>query len=109
MSEHRGVGGVYSTCTDAAPWSPPLLRQSPGTRSGFSVTPLVACHVGAAHTGVSLCTLESSGHIDMHLHSTEQSFYVLAGEPLLTTDGRTYRLSADECGLRAGGRPARLA
>ncbi len=105
MSEHRGVGGGLFHVHRRGTVEPAAPASVAGHAGGFSVTPLVARHVGAAHTGVSLCTLESSGHIDMHLHSTEQSFYVLAGEPLLTTDGRTYRLSADECGLVPVGVP----
>jgi mannose-6-phosphate isomerase-like protein (cupin superfamily) len=67
--------------------------------SRLGVTSLVGAHAGAVHTGWSLCTLGASGHLDTHLHSFEQSFFVLAGTPLLTVDGRTYRLSANECGL----------
>jgi quercetin dioxygenase-like cupin family protein len=67
--------------------------------SGFGVTPLVGGHVGSVHTGWALCALEPSGHVDPHLHSFEQSVYVVAGNPLLTTGGRTYRLSPHECGL----------
>ncbi len=51
------------------------------------------------HTGWTLHTLGSSGQLGTHLHSTEQSFYVLDGNPLLTVDGQTYRLSPNECGL----------
>ena len=65
----------------------------------LAVAPLVGAHVGSAHTGWSLHTLGSSGRVGTHFHSVEQSFYVVSGNPLLTTDGRTYRLSANECGL----------
>lgn len=66
---------------------------------GLGVTALVGAHVGSVHTGWALHTLGSSGRLDTHLHSIEQSFYILAGNPLLTVDGHTYRLSPNECGL----------
>jgi quercetin dioxygenase-like cupin family protein len=66
---------------------------------------LVGGHVGAVHTGVSLWTTASGGHVDEHVHSTEQSFYVLAGEPQLTVDGGTYQLAANDCGLFPVGVP----
>lgn len=66
---------------------------------GLGVTQLVGGHVGSVHTGWALCALEPSGHVEPHLHSFEQSFYVVAGNPLLTIDGRTYHLSPNECGL----------
>ncbi|MGH2843530.1 MAG: cupin domain-containing protein, partial [Solirubrobacteraceae bacterium] len=55
--------------------------------------------VGAVHTGFALVELDPGGQVEAHLHSTEQSFYVLGGHPSLTIDGYSYRLSADECGL----------
>jgi quercetin dioxygenase-like cupin family protein len=61
--------------------------------------------VGAVHTGFALVSLQPAGFVGTHLHSTEQSFYVLDGNPLLTVDGRTYRLSANECGLLPVGVP----
>ncbi len=67
--------------------------------SRCSAAALVGRHVESVHTGFTLCSLQPGGHVGAHLHSTEQSFYVLSGNPNLTVDGRTYRLAADECGL----------
>jgi quercetin dioxygenase-like cupin family protein len=67
--------------------------------TGLRQATLVGRHVGSVHTGIALVSLEPSGRLDSHLHSTEQSFYVLSGNPLLTLDGRTHQLTADECGL----------
>jgi len=66
---------------------------------GLRRATLVGRAVGAVHTGLALVELAPAGHVGTHLHSTEQSFYVLSGHPTLTIDGRSYRLSADECGL----------
>lgn len=67
--------------------------------SNFARSSLVGRHVGAVHTGLAMARIGSAGHVQMHLHSTEQSFYVLSGSPSLTVDGRSYRLAADDCGL----------
>jgi quercetin dioxygenase-like cupin family protein len=66
---------------------------------------LVGQQVGAVHTGVSLVTVASGGHVDEHLHSAEQSFYVVAGRPRLTVDGRTLQLAPHDCGLVPVGVP----
>ena len=67
--------------------------------TGLSRATLVGRAVGAVHTGLALARIEPGGHVGMHLHSTEQSFYVLGGHPTLISEGHGYRLSADECGL----------
>jgi quercetin dioxygenase-like cupin family protein len=60
---------------------------------------------GSLHTGFALCSLAEGGHVAMHVHSTEQSFYVLSGNPELTLEGRAYRLAAGDCGLLPVGVP----
>lgn len=37
--------------------------------------------------------------LDFHVHSYEESFYVLEGEAILTIDGKSARVRADDCGL----------
>lgn len=70
-----------------------------GTSGGYTRAALVGRHVGSVHTGFSLCELTAGGHLSPHLHSTEESFYVLAGNPVLLLDGRSHRLAPDDCGL----------
>ena len=67
--------------------------------AGLSRVTLVGRGVGAVHTGLALARIEPGGHVGMHLHSTEQSVYVLSGNPTLFTEGNRHRLSANECGL----------
>ena len=67
--------------------------------SGLRRATLVGRHVGSVHTGFALVELEPSGAVNEHLHSTEQSFYVLRGQPFLTVAGHTYRLGPNDCGL----------
>ena len=67
--------------------------------SGLTRATLVGRGVGAVHTGLALSEIAPGGYVGTHLHSTEQSFYVLSGSPTLFSDGHGYRLSPDECGL----------
>jgi quercetin dioxygenase-like cupin family protein len=57
----------------------------------------VGGHTGSTHTGLTLVEL-SDGHVDMHLHSFETSFYVLDGEPALYLDAHAVRLKPGACG-----------
>jgi mannose-6-phosphate isomerase-like protein (cupin superfamily) len=81
---------------DTAPALPPRWSDHV---DGLRLTTLIGGHNGSLHTGWARCDLAASGRIDTHVHSIEQSFYILAGHPLLTIGGRSYRLSPNECGL----------
>jgi quercetin dioxygenase-like cupin family protein len=84
------------------------LAEPPGLSGrvhGLRRATLVGRDVGSVHTGFALVTLDPGGWVGTHLHSTEQSFYILRGNPLFTLDGRTYRLAPDECGLIPVGVP----
>jgi quercetin dioxygenase-like cupin family protein len=70
-----------------------------GRTDGLRRATLVGRHVGAVHTGFALVSLAPNGWVGTHLHSTEQSFYILRGNPTLVIDGRSWRLSPHECGL----------
>ena len=67
--------------------------------SGFTFAATAGRHTGAVHTGFGVSALHPGGHVAAHVHSCEESFYVLDGEPLLTVDGRTHRLQPGTCGL----------
>jgi quercetin dioxygenase-like cupin family protein len=70
-----------------------------GASNGFARCPLVEAAAGSVHMGVGVCSLEARGSIDEHLHSFEESFYVLEGSPVLVLDGRAYRLRRGACGV----------
>jgi quercetin dioxygenase-like cupin family protein len=57
------------------------------------------------HTGFALCSLDPGGWVGTHVHSTEQSFFVLEGSPEIVLDGRAYRLGPGDCGLAPVGVP----
>jgi quercetin dioxygenase-like cupin family protein len=60
---------------------------------------------GAVHTGFGLSKLEPGGQIDRHVHSFEESFYVLDGEPMIQTAEATVRLRPGDYGVVPVGVP----
>ena len=71
----------------------------PGASSGFARSSLVDAAAGSVHMAVGLCALDGDGSVDEHLHSFEESFYVLEGSPVLALDGRSYLLRPGACGV----------
>ncbi|MDH4189319.1 MAG: cupin domain-containing protein [Betaproteobacteria bacterium] len=65
----------------------------------FSRCAMVDEAAGSVHTGMGLCALEAGGRIDTHLHSFEESFYIVEGEPTLILDGHAVTLAPGACGL----------
>jgi len=65
----------------------------------FTRCSLVDHAVGSVHMGLGLCALQADGYVDSHVHSFEESFYVLQGEPTLVLDGRAYTLPPGACGV----------
>jgi quercetin dioxygenase-like cupin family protein len=72
----------------------------------------------AVHTGFGICTLDGRGSIAPHVHSFEESFYVIEREVDVTTSEGTFRLLPGDYGLvpvgvphswRGGGTTARWA
>ena len=82
-----------------------LLPAYAGNSSSFSRCCVVGAATGSVHMGVGLCALQAGGRVDSHLHSFEESFYVLEGEPTLILDGRGYPLVPGACGLIPVGVP----
>ena len=74
-----------------------LVPGPPATSAGPRRALLIGGHTGATHTGLSLIEL-SNGHVDLHLHSFETSFYVLEGEPILYLEGAAVTLKPGACG-----------
>jgi quercetin dioxygenase-like cupin family protein len=75
-----------------------------GKSAGFARCALVDDAAGSVHMGLGLCKLED-GHIETHVHSFEESFYVLDGAPVLYLDGRGYALEPGACGVVPVGVP----
>lgn len=82
-----------------------LERAYPGRARGFRRCSLVDRAAGSVHMGLGLCALDAGGAVETHLHSFEESFFVLEGEPLLVLDGRGTRLAPGTCGAVPVGVP----
>ena len=76
-----------------------------GHSKAFSRCAVVDDAAGSVHMGVGLCSLRAGGHIDNHLQSFEESFYILEGTLTLILDGVGYPLSPGACGLIPVGVP----
>jgi len=74
---------------------------------GFGRVAHVDGSEGSVHTGFATCELQPGGELADHVHSYEESFYVLSGAAELTVDGRTVRVTGADCGLVAVGAPHR--
>lgn len=71
---------------------------------GFTRATFVDRAAGSVHMGVGVCSLSNLGSIDTHLHSFEESFYVLEGNPTLTA-AETHQLGPGDFGLIRTGTP----
>lgn len=82
------------------------LSATVGSR-GFRAWAIVAdgAHPGAVHTGFGICELAPGGSLDAHVHSFEQSFFVLAGAAVLTTAEGSVRLTEGDYGVVPVGLP----
>ena len=75
---------------------PPDLQ---GHAAGLARKTLVGRAVGASHTELSAARLDPGGHVDRHIHSFEQAFYVLAGAPTLELGDRSLLLEPGDFAL----------
>lgn len=77
----------------------------PSHSSGFKRYSAVDRQTGSTHTSLGLCSLEPNGHIDTHVQSFEEYFYITSGEPTLILDGHAYPLLPGACGIVPIGMP----
>jgi quercetin dioxygenase-like cupin family protein len=67
--------------------------------SGFRRATYVDRGMGSVHMGVGVCFLDPNGVIQPHLHSFEESFYILEGAVTLETGGKIHELGPGHFGL----------
>ena len=87
---------LVATAGDTGPVVPGPFA---GRSQGFTRWAVVGEAVGAAHTGFGLCTLEPGGRLDAHVHSFEQSVFVLEGRLVLDTAEGSVELGPGDYGL----------
>lgn len=75
--------------------------------TGFKRATYVDHDMGSVHMGVGICYLEPDGVIQPHLHSFEESFYILEGSVVAQVDETSSTLGQGHYGLiRTGSRHA---
>ncbi len=83
----------------------PKLYETHST--GFRRATYVDHGMGSVHMGVGVCFLAPGGTIEPHLHSFEESFYILEGNPVAQTEDEEHALKPGSFGLiRTGTRHA---
>jgi len=81
----------------APPWA--------GDASGFSRWSIVDESGPAVHTAFGICACEPAGASPAHVHSYEESFFVLDGEPILQTAEGAFALRPGDYGFVPVGAP----
>ena len=74
-----------------------------GRSTGFRRATYVDHSMGSVHMGVGVCFLDPGGEIQPHLHSFEESFYVLEGNLTAQIGEKTHALGAGNFGLISTG------
>jgi mannose-6-phosphate isomerase-like protein (cupin superfamily) len=73
--------------------------------SGFRRATYVERAMGSVHMGTGICYLDSTGVIQPHLHSFEESFYVLEGSLIVQIGEQSYVVEPGNFGLINTGIP----
>jgi quercetin dioxygenase-like cupin family protein len=102
-TDTRHLGYRRLTVDDAPEPTTPAAFAAHST--GFARTQLLGGRHGAIHTSTGLCDVAPAGKIDPHVHSYEESFYVLSGNPTLDVGGQSIELAPDRCGVLPVGTP----
>ncbi|MCV0396616.1 MAG: cupin domain-containing protein [Rhizobiaceae bacterium] len=70
-----------------------------GKSGGYRRNTVVDRKAGAVHTALGLSELDAGGHVDVHVHSFEEQFYITEGRPTLVLEGKGYPLEPGACGV----------
>ena len=73
--------------------------------SGFRRAAYVERAMGSVHMGTGICYLDNDGSIASHVHSFEESFYILDGNVSVQIGEQTHQLSPGNFGLISTGVP----
>jgi len=109
------TGMHYVSRVDEPAAATPKLYESHS--AGFRRATYVDRAMGSVHMGVGICFLAPGGEIQPHLHSFEESFYILEGTLTLQSGNKSHALGPGNFGLigtgvrhawrNTGERPAR--
>lgn len=93
----------YVSKIDHAQAQTPKLYQN--RSSGFRRATYVDRAMGSVHMGVGVCSLDPGGTIQPHLHSFEESFYILEGNLTAQIGEKTHAIGPGNYGLISTGVP----
>lgn len=79
-----------------------------GRSGGYLGELVVGEHTEAVHTGIQMSRLDPGGWVDTHLHSFEESFYVISGELVVDRPDGSFRAGPGDYGLIPVGVPHAL-
>jgi mannose-6-phosphate isomerase-like protein (cupin superfamily) len=79
-----------------------------GSATGYRCSTAVGENTGAVHTGFLISELDPGGSLPWHVHSYEESFYVVTGTTVVDTTEGSIRLSDGGYGVVPVGMPHRL-
>src|ERR1700721_2371865 len=88
---------------DPAAAQTPQLYQSHST--GFRRATYGGRAMGCVHMGAGICFLDTGGSVEPHLHSFEESFYILEGSIAVKIGDKTHLLGPGNFGLIPTGSP----
>lgn len=71
--------------------------------SGFRRATYVEREMGSVHMGTGICYLDANGFVEPHIHSFEESFYVLEGTLTVQIGEQAHSLTAGHYGLVSTG------
>jgi mannose-6-phosphate isomerase-like protein (cupin superfamily) len=87
----------------------PAVAQTPKSyqthSSGFRRATYVERATGSVHMGTGICFLDPGGEIQPHLHSFEETFYILEGSVTVQMGDQTHALGPGNFGLIPTGVP----
>ncbi|HEY6590900.1 MAG TPA: cupin domain-containing protein, partial [Actinomycetota bacterium] len=93
---------LVARAADADPVEPEALA---GHATGYRRWSVIDEAAGATHTGFGICSLDRGAFLDAHVHSFEESVYVLEGELVVDTGEGSLLLRAGDYGLLPVGVP----
>jgi mannose-6-phosphate isomerase-like protein (cupin superfamily) len=87
----------YVSKIDESAAGTPILYEK--RSAGFRRATYVDRAIGSVHMGTGICYLEPAGVIQPHLHSFEESFYILAGDVIVQMGEQSCALGPGHFGL----------
>jgi len=89
-----------SKIAESAAKTPPRYENH---SAGFRRSTYVDRATGSVHMGVGVCFLDARGSVEPHVHSFEESFFILEGSVIMLIGDRTFTVGPGHYGLISTG------